>query len=125
MAEVFIRPATIADNNENIMRKLFRRLKGLVFADKGFIHQKIAEEFYQKGLRIITGIRANMKNRLIEMQHKMLLKKRGVIESVHDILKTVCDIEHTRHRSPVNMLLNTYAALVAYSTLDRKPNIFS
>ena len=125
IAEAFVRPAHIADNNEGVMRRLFKRLKGLVFADKGFIHQKIFEEFYHKGLRIITGIRANMKNRLMEMQHKMLLKKRGVIESVHDILKTVCDIEHTRHRSPVNMLVNTYAALIAYSTLDRKPNIFS
>ena len=65
------------------------------------------------------------KNKLVEMKHKLLLKKRGVIESVTDILKTICDIEHTRHRSPVNMLVNTYAALVAYTWLERKPNIFT
>lgn len=40
-----------------------------------------------------------------------------------DILKMVCDIEHTRHRSALNMIVNTYAALCAYSTLDRKPSI--
>ena len=125
LIEAFVRPANQADNSEKSMKRLFNRLKGFVYADKGFINQKIMEEFYQKGLLIITGIRANMKNKLIEMQHKLLLKKRGVIESVHDILKSICDIEHTRHRSPANMLVNTYAALVAYSWLERKPNIFS
>jgi len=59
------------------------------------------------------------------MKHKLLLKKRGIIESVNDILKTVCDIEHTRHRSPVNRLVNTYAALVAYTWMERKPDIFT
>ncbi|QDW23381.1 hypothetical protein FFJ24_000450 [Pedobacter sp. KBS0701] len=34
-----------------------------------------------------------MKNKLLKMEHKMLLNKRRLIESVNDILKTVCDIE--------------------------------
>jgi hypothetical protein len=125
LIRAFVTPANQADNSEKILRRLFTSLKGYVYADKGFIHQKIVEEFYQKGLRIITGIRSNMKNKLIEMKHKLLLRKRGVIEAVNDILKTVCDIEHTRHRSPGNMLVNTYGALIAYSWLERKPNIFT
>ena len=76
------------------------------------------------GLQLITKVRKNMKNKLLSMEHKLLLMKRGVAESVNDILKTVCDIEHSRHRSPINMLVNTYAALIAYSTMDRKPSIF-
>ena len=58
------------------------------------------------------------------MNEKLLLKKRGMVEAVIDILKSVCDLEHSRHRSPVNMLVNTYAALCAYTTLERKPSIF-
>src|SRR6266568_895872 len=83
----FVTPANQADNSEKTLRRLFRTLKGYVYADKGFIDQKIVEEFYQKGLRTITGIRASMKNKLIEMKHKLLWRKRGVIEAVNDILK--------------------------------------
>jgi hypothetical protein len=75
-------------------------------------------------LKLITYIRSNMKNKLVLLHEKRLLKKRGMIESVIDILKSVCNIEHTRHRSPLNMIVNTYAALCAYSTLERKPSIF-
>jgi Transposase DDE domain len=58
------------------------------------------------------------------MEQKLLLKKRGIIESVYRILKTVCDIEHTRHRSPINALVNLYAGLCSYAFLDRLPPIF-
>ncbi len=65
-----------------------------------------------------------MKNKLLDIKEKRLLKKRGMVEAVIDILKSLCDIEHSRHRSPLNMLVNTYAALIAYTTLERKPSIF-
>ena len=125
LATAFLTKGNVADNNGSVMRRLFKRLKGLAFADKGFINAKVAEELMSGGLRLITKVRKNMKNKLLEMDHKLMLMKRGVIESVNDILKTVCDIDHTRHRSPVNMLVNTYAALIAYSTLERKPTIFA
>lgn len=106
------------------MIKLFSKLKGWAFADKGFINQKAVEELLSKGLHLVTGIRKNMKNKLIHMEQKLLLQKRGVIESVNDILKSVCDIEHTRHRSPINALVNLYAGLCCYTFLDRLPSIF-
>ncbi|TFB32744.1 hypothetical protein E3V97_01515 [Pedobacter alluvionis] len=62
-----------------------------------------------KGLLLITKLKKNMKSKLLTTQHKVLLNKRGLIEWVNDILKTVCDIEHTRHRSPINALVNLYA----------------
>lgn len=120
----FFTPANVADNNFTIMLKLFSKLKGWAFADKGFINQKAVEELLSKGLHLVTGIRQNMKNKLMLMEQKLLLKKRGVIESVNDILKTVCDIEHTRHRSPINALVNLYAGLCSYTWLDRLPSIF-
>lgn len=124
LASVLFEKGNEADNSSPLMRKLFKKLKGLLFADKGFINGKVAEELLCKGLRLITKVKKNMKNKLLEMDHKVLLMKRGIIESVNDILKTVCDIDHSRHRSPANMLVNTFAALIAYSTMERKPSIF-
>ncbi|MEE5994249.1 MAG: hypothetical protein V3G42_13595, partial [Oscillospiraceae bacterium] len=46
-----------------------------------------------------------------------------VIESVNDFLKNVCDIEHSRHRSITNFLVNLVSALAAYSFLPKKPSI--
>ena len=105
--------------------KLFDKLKGWAFADKGFINGKATEQLLHKGLHLVTGIRSNMKNKPMNYIQKLLLQKRRMIESINDILKTICDIEHTRHRSPINALLNIYAGVCAYTYLDRLPNIFT
>ena len=125
IVKVIFTGANVADNNINQLLKLFDKLQGLAFADKGFISQPALEQLLQKGLHLITGIRTNMKNKLINMTHKLLLKKRGMIESIFDILKTVCDIEHTRHRSPLNALLNIFAGVCAYTFLERLPSVFN
>jgi hypothetical protein len=64
-----------------------------------------------------------MKNVLMDMTDKLLLRKRAVIESVNDFLKNICQVEHSRHRSPVNFLVDLLAALSAYSFLSHKPSI--
>ncbi|KLV35378.1 transposase, partial [Piscirickettsia salmonis] len=48
------------------------------------IHQKLFDQLYEKGLQLITKIRKNMKNKLVLMIDKILLRKRGIIESVFD-----------------------------------------
>lgn len=123
--KVMFATGNVADNNTEHMLKLFNKLKGVVFADRGFINQAAFEQLLSKGLQVVTGIKSNMKNKLMNFNHKLLLRKRGMIESINDILKTVCDIEHTRHRSPINALLNVFAALCAYTWLERLPNIFN
>ena len=45
---------------------------------------------------------------------KIMLRKRSVIETINDELKNICDIEHSRHRSIHNFLMNLIAALGAY-----------
>jgi len=114
--------ANFADNNQQILKYLFKDLKGFCFGDKGYL-TKLFEEFYSNGLKIITKIRKNMKNKLMPIQEKYALMKRGVIESVNDILMTVCDIEHTRHRSPINAMTHMISALISYNYLDSKPTV--
>jgi hypothetical protein len=55
-----------------------------------------------KGIDLVTAIRRNMRQLLIKLEDKILLRKRAVIESVNNLLKNWADIAHTRHRSPNN-----------------------
>jgi hypothetical protein len=64
-----------------------------------------------------------MKNRLMTMRDKILLRKRSVIETINDELKNICEIEHSRHRCPVNFLINLFAGPEAYCFFEKKPSI--
>lgn len=75
------------------------------------------------GVHLITHIKNNMKNSLMTMSDKILLRKLSVIETVNDELKNICHIEHSRHRSFTNFLSNIVAGLIAYSFLPKKPSI--
>ena len=77
LASAFVEKGNKADNNASLMRRLFKGLRGLAFADKGFINTKASEDLMNQGLRLITSVRKKMKNKLLEMNHKLLLKKRG------------------------------------------------
>ncbi len=88
-----------------------------LFGDRGYISQKLFEELYQRGLQLVTKSKKKMKNRLVKMIEKILLRKRAVIESVNDHLKNMCQIEHPRPRSVFNFLVNLMAGLAAYTYL--------
>jgi hypothetical protein len=64
-----------------------------------------------------------MHNKLMPLMDKLLLRKRAIIESINDQLKNIQQIEHTRHRSVVNALVNVLAALVAYTYQPSKPSL--
>lgn len=112
----------IADNNADVLKYLFSRLTGKCVGDKGYL-TKLFDAFLSDGLQLITKIKKNMKNVLMPMIDKILLRKRGVIESVNDILISICDLEHSRHRSAENAFSSMFAALSAYAFLERKPSI--
>ena len=103
--------------------KMTRGLWGKLFGDKGYISLALFEQLYERSLKLITGIRKNMSHKLMELQEKILLRKRSLIETVNDQLKNVCQIEHTRHRSPVNFLVHLIAGLVAYAKQPKKPSL--
>lgn len=115
--------ASVADNNETLLKKMLKGLKGKCFGDKGYI-SKLFSYFYEQGLQLVHKTRSNMKNQIMYLNDKINLKKRALIESVNDILMTVFDIEHTRHRSPINAIAHTFGALIAYCFYDEKPTVF-
>ena len=104
--------------------RLIRRLFGRLFADKGYVSQPLAEAlFLQHGLRLITKLRRNMRNVLLPIGDKLLLRKRAIIETVVDQLKNICQIEHSRHRSPLNFVVHLMAGLIAYCHQPKKPSL--
>jgi Transposase DDE domain len=104
--------------------RLARRLFGKLFGDRGYISQALAEQlFTTQQLRLITKVRKNMRERLLAYADKLLLRKRALIESVNDQLKNVCQIEHSRHRSPYNFLAHLLAGLAAYCHQPKKPSL--
>jgi hypothetical protein len=116
-------PGNVDDRDADVIDCLCRELKGKLFGDRGYICRELFESLYERGIQLITRLRKNMKNVLMDMGDKVLLRKRAVIESVNDVLKNICQVEHSRHRSPVNFLVNLLAALSAYSFLPHKPSI--
>ena len=112
------------DDRQPLKDKTFHnRVFGKIFADRGYIGKELFEQLFVDGIHLVTKIRKNMKNTLMHIYDKIMLRKRAVIESVKDILKNVCQIEHTRHRSFDNFILNLVAGLIAYSLYPNKPNI--
>lgn len=116
-----ITPGNVDDREPLKDKKFIEKIKGKLYADKGYISQKITEVLFVDGLHLITHIRNNMKNVLMEMKDKILLRKRSVIETINDELKNICSIEHSRHRSFENFITNLVSGLIAYSFFAKKP----
>ncbi len=91
---------------------LCRNLFGKLYGDRGYISKKLFEDLFKKGVQIITNIKSNMKNRLIPLFDKLILRKRFVIETVFGILKEEFHLEHSRHRSKKNFIVNLLSCLV-------------
>jgi len=100
---------------------LFEGLFGKIFGDKGYISKDLFEKLLQENIQLITGLRKNMKNQLMDLQDKLLLRKRSIIETINDQLKNISQIEHSRHRSFTNFLINLISGLIAYALRPSKP----
>jgi hypothetical protein len=115
-----ISPGNVDDRQP--VPRMAKNLWGKLFGDRGYISQALMEQLRQMyNLQLITKLRKNMQNRLMLLSDKILLRKRAIIETIIDQLKNISQIEHTRHRSPVNFLINVLAGLIAYCHQPKKP----
>jgi hypothetical protein len=115
-------PGNIDDRKP--VSKLSRNLFGKLFGDRGYISQALFEHLMQtSNVQLITRIRSNMKNSFMPMLDKILLRKRAIIESIIDQLKNISQIEHSRHRSPINFMVNLLCGLIAYCHQPKKPSL--
>ena len=106
-----------------VVPDLVKDLFGKLFGDKGYVSQPLFEQLFTDGVQLITKLKKGMKERLMSQFDKLLLRKRGISETVNDQLKNISQIEHTRHRSVYNFFVNLIAGLVAYTFREKKPSL--
>lgn len=125
MVDFYLTSGNVADNNHHLLLDhLLSKTQGKVFGDKGYIvKETITNELLKRGTRLITKLKNKMKNKLMDVCDKLLLAKRGIIESVNGILKEALSIEHSRHRSKINFIGHVHSAIAAYFFRERKPSI--
>lgn len=112
------------DDRAPLKDKAFHdKVFGKLFGDKGYISKDLFENLFINDIHLVTKIRKNMKNSLMLTSDKVLLRKRALVETVNDELKNICQIEHTRHRSLKNFMVNLISGLIAYSFLEKKPSL--
>jgi Transposase DDE domain len=116
-----ITPGNTADST--VLDEISQHLSGKIYADKGYIGRALFNRLWHRGLQLITGIRRNMRNYLMPLADKLMLRKRFMIETVLDILKCEMGLEHSRHRSVVNAMVHVLSCLVAYAFRPGKPSI--
>jgi transposase len=121
LIRIKLTPGNIDDRKP--MPGLCKGLFGQLFADKGYIAQWLTEVLAGQDIQIITTLKKNMKPVPRTDFEKAILRRRSLIETVFDELKNLCQIEHTRHRSVSNFLVNLMAGIVAYCLSDKKPTL--
>lgn len=103
--------------------EMLKNFIGKVFGDRGYISKKLTELLASDDVELITTLKKNMKPRVLAAFDKLLLRKRSIIETINDQLKNIFDLEHSRHRSLTNYMINVVASLVAYSYQKKKPSL--
>jgi hypothetical protein len=118
-----ITPGNVDDREPLKNKRFVKKITGKLYGDKGYVSAPLAKILFIDGIQLITGIRNNMKNSLMEMSDKILLRKRSIIETINDVLKNTCQVEHSRHRCFDNFISNLLAGIATYCFLPKKPNI--
>lgn len=102
------------DRNLKVMKSMTENLFGKLFGDKGYLSKALSDWHFGNGIQLIAKPKKNMRNQSILPNGRILLRKRTIIECVNDELKNICKLEHTRHRSVNNFLINILWSLTVY-----------
>ncbi|MDJ1505182.1 transposase [Cytophagaceae bacterium BD1B2-1] len=114
----------VVDNNGQLLQKLLKGLEGFCVGDKGY-HTRLFDYFYSQGLQLLVKPKNKSIPKAISLlDHQLYLKKRALIESVNELLISICNVEHTHHRKVENAFISMMASLIAYQSLDHEPCIF-
>src|SRR5918997_5085303 len=65
-------------DDRNLGLELARALFGKLVGGRGYISQRLFEHLWEPGVQVITKLRKNMKNRLLPLFDKLLLRKRSI-----------------------------------------------
>jgi transposase len=110
-------------NDRKPLPRLLQSIVSKLYADKGYLSKSLTEALKALGVDLVTKVRKNMAPIAHSAFDKALLSKRSLVETMFDQLKNLCQIEHTRHRSPANFIVNLISGIVAYCLMPKKPSI--
>jgi len=116
-------PGNVDDREPLKQGKFLDNIKGKLCADKGYIGQALFENLFLNGIQLVTKVKNNMRNSLMSIADKILLRKRALIETVNDELKNIAQIEHSRHRSFNTSTQIPLPPLAAFCFFDKNPAI--
>ena len=124
LVDVHITPGNIDDRKPLQNKSFIKKLWGKLFGDKGYISKALFTELFGQGIHLVTKLKRNMKSTILTpIMDAIMLRKRAIAETIIDQLKNICQVEHSRHRSPKNFFNNLFAALIAYNFNDKKPSL--
>ena len=116
-------PGNVNDREPLKQGKFLKNIKGKQCADKGYIGQTLFENLFLNSIQLVTKVKNNMKNSLMSIANKILLRNKALIETVNDELKNIAQIEHSGHRSFNNFIANSLSAIAGYCFFEKKPAI--
>lgn len=119
----YLTRGNVDDRNLKVLTDMTKQLFGKLFGDKGYVSKMLSDILWGNGISLITKPKKNMKGINISQEDKILLRKRAIIECVNDELKNMCNLQHTRHRSINNFLINIMGTLCAYAFFPKKPSL--
>ena len=108
-----ITPGDVDDRKPLEHKAFMEFLYGKLVGDKGYIGKELFQRLFVDGIQLITKLKSNMKGALMTMSDRLLTRKRAIIETVNDELKNIAQVEHSRHRSFDNFMVNLLGALAA------------
>ena len=117
-----ITPGNVDDRKPMEYKSFMDFIYGKLVGDNGYISRNLFERLFVDGIQLITKLKA-VKGALMTLSDKLLLRKRAIIETVNDELKNIAQMEHSRHRSFDNFIVNLLSAIVAYCYFPKKPCI--
>lgn len=118
-----ITPGDVDDRKPLEYKAFVEFIYGKLVGDKGYIGKNLFQRLFVDGIQLITKLKSNMKGALMSVSDKLLRRKRAIIETVNDELKNIAQVEHSRHRSFENFIVNMLGAIAAYCVFPKKPCI--
>jgi hypothetical protein len=84
-----------------------------MYADKSCTCRVLKQSLKEQGIELITSVHKNMKKEDLSDFDRVILRKRTLIEIAFGQLKSISQIEHSRHRSLLGFMVNALAGLIA------------
>lgn len=70
-------PGNVSDANMKVVDKITENQFGKLFGDKRYISKQLFSRLWKNNIHLITKVKKNMKNKLMKLEDKFLLRKKG------------------------------------------------